>query len=298
MSWAYEGVECYVRTTPESDVVPLYRAWNGSDHFYTSNEAEYNGLPNKFTKEGIACYVAIRQDPGLTPLFRLYKSSIDDHFYCISPDERDMAVSSQQYQYEGIIGYVTPTQNGTFTELYRPLHPSSGDSQHITTALYRAWNPKIGDHLYTTSVAEIDNNGPSLSTDAFKSLLEDKLGDYLQRENLYFADAAYFCPTQKVAQSIIDASQVNQRQYIAEVNDCDDFAHLLKSAFILDAYGSGRRSMPYALGPIWGRNPHHAMDALVIGDGNDFFVKIVEPQLATIFEISDKRLDEIFLGVF
>lgn len=35
-----EGVQCIVSTEPEAGLVPLYRYWNGKDHFYTTNDKE------------------------------------------------------------------------------------------------------------------------------------------------------------------------------------------------------------------------------------------------------------------
>jgi hypothetical protein len=100
-----------------------------------------------------------------------------------------------------------------------------------------------------------------------------------------------------VAQQITDASNVAKHRYITEVFDCDDFAHLLKSAFIDDAYDGGRRSMPYALGVMWGTTPSHAMNVLAVGNGKDYFTKVIEPQTGTIYEPSDKKLTGIYLVV-
>lgn len=114
---------------------------------------------------------------------------------------------------------------------------------------------------------------------------------------IYLADAEYFCPTQKVAQEIIKASKVDQRSYIMEIHDCDDFAHLLKSAFIEDAYDNGRRSMPYALGIVWGSKPAHAMNVIVVSGGADFTVRLIEPQNGKLYKPQHKKLDRIYLMI-
>lgn len=38
--WLYEGIAFYAAFNPLDDHVPLYRAWNGTDHFYTTNKGE------------------------------------------------------------------------------------------------------------------------------------------------------------------------------------------------------------------------------------------------------------------
>ncbi len=280
MSWAFEGIECYVSRGPKQDHAPLYRAWNGSDHFYTMSKPEYNGLPASYQREGIACHLATARITGHAPLYRLYRGANDDHFYCISPAERDNAVNRYGYQYEGIAGYVMPTQS----------------LDHVP--FYRAYNPEIGDHFYTINVAEIDNNGPTLSDAQLRRVLNDQLGSYFDSgKKIYLADSSYFCPTEKVAQEIINDSKVDQRRYISEIFDCDDFAHLLKAAFIEDAYVGGRRTKPYAMGIIWGSKPAHAMNFLVISDGASFTVKVVEPQNGKMFNPSARKLDEIYLAI-
>ena len=93
MSWDYEGIGFYVRTSASAGFAPLYRAWNGSDHFYTTNEAEYNGLPSQYAREGIAGYVSPSAIGGHSPLYRLYQPNIDDHMYTASQSEYDNAAS-------------------------------------------------------------------------------------------------------------------------------------------------------------------------------------------------------------
>lgn len=279
MSWAYEGVECYVSLNQEGNHVPLYRAWNQGDHFYTTSKEEYDGLAGNYQREGISCYVSTVKGHGHVPLYRLYSSKADDHFYCISAAERDEAVSKHGYALEGIVGYVLRREG----------------MGHVP--FYRAWNPEIGDHFYTTNVREIDDNGPSLTPGNLREIIQTQLKGHLGNVQMFFADGRYFCPTERVSSDIIHSSHVDQRRYIAEIHDCDDFAHLLKSAFIEDAYDGGRRSMPYALGIVWGSKPAHAMNMLVLGDGKDFHVQIVEPQTGTIHQPSEDKLNEIYLIV-
>jgi len=278
MAWAYEGIQCYVATKKTTNHTPLYRSWNGKDHFYTANKSEYNGLPKKYKREGIACYIAKKKIAGHVPLYRLYKGKkVDDHFYTTSAPERDRAVKFHSYKYEGVAGYVTQTED------------------NVHKAFYRAWNPKIGDHFYTTKIKEIDDNGPSLSASKLKSVLRKQLKKYTNMVRIYAADAKYFCPTEQVAKDIIKASKVAQRRYIREIHDCDDFAHLLKSAFIEDAYDGGRRSMPYAFGILWGSKPAHAMNFIVTSGGSDFTVRLIEPQNGKLYYPKHGMLAKIYL---
>jgi hypothetical protein len=41
-----------------------------------------------------------------TPLCRLYNGASDDHSFTVSADERDIAIASYGYRYEGTAGYV------------------------------------------------------------------------------------------------------------------------------------------------------------------------------------------------
>ena len=63
--WAYEGIQgyCFKYFLPGLNR-PLYRYWNGKDHFYTTNAAEIGTTTHGrrgrhgYFSEGIACYVA------------------------------------------------------------------------------------------------------------------------------------------------------------------------------------------------------------------------------------------------
>lgn len=83
-TWAYEGIQCYVAIQQITNHVALYRAFNGSDHFYTVNKAEYDGLNQTWQREGIACYIASTQLPSHVPLYRLNHVGKSDHFFTTS----------------------------------------------------------------------------------------------------------------------------------------------------------------------------------------------------------------------
>jgi hypothetical protein len=124
--------------------VPLYRLLKTGtgNHFYTTSATERDNAVNHlgFKYEGIAGYVFSTQVTGSVPLYRLVlaTSTVLDHFYTTSAAERDNAVKTYSYKYEGIQCYVLPTQ------------------MKGTTPLYRLVNSKP-DHFYTISSPEKDN---------------------------------------------------------------------------------------------------------------------------------------------
>ena len=79
---------------------------------------------------------AISTAPVLVPLYRLYKAvsspASRDHFYTISKNEKDSAVSSYGYTYERIECYVSSKSYVGGTPLYR-LYNSSANSHYYTT---------------------------------------------------------------------------------------------------------------------------------------------------------------------
>jgi hypothetical protein len=244
------------------------------------SKSEYDGLPPTYKKEGVACYILDNQIRDHIPLYRLYKGSIDDHFYTTSDEEKNSAINAGGYTDEGIAGYVRAS-------------PSQG---HIP--LYRAYHPGIGDHFYTTSMAEIEAVAPKIGNKKLKKLLEKRLDDFMKDCEIYTADKSYHTPQEHIARMLVDRSQVDQETYISEKFDCDDFAHLLKTEFIKDAYTNGLRRLPYALGVVWGAKPAHAMNIIVTSNGKRRKLRIIEPQTGAFYLPSDKKLDDIYLIVF
>lgn len=74
----------------------------------------------------------------MVPLYRLWSAIGTDHFYTTSAGDRDGAVAGT-YTYEGIIGYIFPTE------------------ECGATAFYRLYHPGVIDHFYTASQVEADN---------------------------------------------------------------------------------------------------------------------------------------------
>lgn len=111
-----EGIQCLIYTKQVEGSVPLYRYFNGQDHFYTTNSNEIGTTtPGQvgrygYKSEGIAgyCFPHVRQ--GTVPLYRYYKGSGVDHFYTTNIAEIGTAVSGHVglhgYKSEGVACYV------------------------------------------------------------------------------------------------------------------------------------------------------------------------------------------------
>jgi len=108
-----EGMECLVYVIQVAGTVPLYRYWNGQDHFYTTNADEI-GTSNPGTvgrygykSEGIAGYCFPEATTGTTPLYRYYKR---EHFYATDSSEIGTTTPGQRgnhgYVSEGVACYV------------------------------------------------------------------------------------------------------------------------------------------------------------------------------------------------
>jgi hypothetical protein len=113
--------------------VPVYWHLNTSsgNSLYTTSQTE--GLSSGYTDEGIAFYSCAGNNEAV---FRLYRPGAQDYFLTSSPYERDRAINSLGYSYEG-------------TSFY---NCSSGGTEPI----YRLYNPTRRKHLYTSSAAERD----------------------------------------------------------------------------------------------------------------------------------------------
>jgi hypothetical protein len=75
----------------------------GSDHFYTTDEANARSAANYVLEDQNPIYVYPTQLCGSVPFYRMYSST--DHFYTADPAERASAAGIG-YTDEGIEGYV------------------------------------------------------------------------------------------------------------------------------------------------------------------------------------------------
>ncbi|KAH9918926.1 uncharacterized protein BXZ73DRAFT_52705, partial [Epithele typhae] len=112
--YAAEGVAAQVfppsGTAPGVGAVPFYRLYSpsGTDHFYTTNEAEANNAAGNlgYTYEGVSSFIYPTSLCGAVPLYRMYNPKVIDHFYTTNINERQNAIRNLGYSDEGIAGYV------------------------------------------------------------------------------------------------------------------------------------------------------------------------------------------------
>jgi len=100
--WKYEKTEGNIYKSRVSGTVPLYRWWNGRDHFYTGDSLSFRNYGYK--SEGVAGYCFPRDQGSSTiPLYRWYAGgSCNNHFYTTSYTEGRRS----GYKYEGVVCYV------------------------------------------------------------------------------------------------------------------------------------------------------------------------------------------------
>jgi hypothetical protein len=114
-----------------SAAIPVTRAWNGTQHFYTTSYAEAVGAG--FGVEAAAYFYVSGLGDGLAPLYRCYIPSIGRHFYTQAANCEGAGYS------EGPLGLV------------------ANDGRCGATPLYRMYNGALQDHFYTTSAAEVSS---------------------------------------------------------------------------------------------------------------------------------------------
>ena len=103
-----EGTACKLWTTQAPGMVPLYRLWNGADHFYTSDEQEKNGLRHPWNYEGIPGYILSTRTEGTVPFYRMFFRTNGDHHYTVNEEERSRCINGGQCDDEGYVGFVFP----------------------------------------------------------------------------------------------------------------------------------------------------------------------------------------------
>jgi hypothetical protein len=108
--------------------VPVYRYFNGFDHFYTQNYNELRGGNGVYNYEGIAYYVYSSQASGSTLLYRLWKNGV--HLYTTSATDAQNFCLYNGWYPETSVGYVyTTPQTGT-----KPVYVyANGDFIFYTT---------------------------------------------------------------------------------------------------------------------------------------------------------------------
>ncbi|RPD61989.1 hypothetical protein L226DRAFT_571372 [Lentinus tigrinus ALCF2SS1-7] len=133
-------------------VIPLYVAVSGSitDRLYTTDasEAERALESGVYSHQSVLVYIYSNTTgpdvPDAVPFYRLWSSTKTDHYVTASWDEVESAVTTNGYEYQGVVGY---TYADTSAETGCPG----------TVALHRAFNPDIEAHYYTTNATAAEN---------------------------------------------------------------------------------------------------------------------------------------------
>lgn len=129
---------------PSTDCLkPLLRYWHDemTGHFYTSRWEELGPGKSGWAYEGFEGYVAAERDcfvPDTRPLYRFWHPDRRKHFYTTSEGEKE-AVEGQGFIYDGVTGYVLPSEG------------------ELTLPLYRCYSTQEDDHFYTTNWDEVQN---------------------------------------------------------------------------------------------------------------------------------------------
>lgn len=128
------------------NIVPFYRYYNGSDHFYTINAQEIGTIipgskgHHNYISEGICCQLYNTKVEGTIELYRY--SNGKEHFYTTNSDEIGTVAPGSKgkhnYVSEGVSGYVYPTIHKDTKPLYRYLNGS--------------------EHFYTINAEEVKGN--------------------------------------------------------------------------------------------------------------------------------------------
>ena len=119
--------------------------------------------------------------------------------------------------------------------------------------------------------AELDSFGIETQ---LREQLKDRLGLASQ---IHLADEQYWLTPLHDVTDLIERECIYDLAYRDEVNDCDDFAHMLADAMIRSQWQNQKRQLPHAFGEVWGRVPAggHALNIMINSDGA---VRFVEPQ--------------------
>jgi len=128
----------------------------------------------------------------------------------------------------------------------------------------------IGDKVYLTS------------SDLRRKVTLALSGKLRHDFNFHIPDSEYYLTPMEDVKRLVERDKIDRREYASEVGDCDDFAFLLKAAFIRHAWDEGKRRAPHSVGIIWGMLPHgHAINWVLTRQEGLYFI---EPQTDEIFK--------------
>jgi hypothetical protein len=140
--------------------------------------------------------------------------------------------------------------------------------------------------------------GAILDSFDVETQLRDQLkGQLGMASQIHLADEKYWLPPLHDVTDLIEREGIFELAYRAEVNDCDDFAHMLADAMIRSQWQNQKRKLPHAFGEVWGRVPGggHAINIMVNEDGA---VRFVEPQATlsnAVMTVAECDMDQIWM---
>lgn len=115
-----EGVGFSTLKAPVGDAKPMYRMWNGKEHFYTTDENEMRSLTGRgYNLEGNIGYVFATQQPGTLPVQRYY----------FPGQRRSPSASTDGAQFtfwQWPTGQKQPYHGGQFGRQVQPVDPNTG----------------------------------------------------------------------------------------------------------------------------------------------------------------------------
>jgi alpha-tubulin suppressor-like RCC1 family protein len=137
---------------PATTTVTQYRLYSDvtKEHLYTTDLNEYNVLgANNWIQEGVAYRMltnGVYNGVAATiPMYRLYHAGILQHHWTTDSNEVVVLCANTQWEYEGVAGYLLPTQATGTVPLYRmslaspPIHLWTTDLNEYDTLATRGW---------------------------------------------------------------------------------------------------------------------------------------------------------------
>lgn len=110
-------LDAQIRLDESYPVTDLYRCRNtkSNDRLLTANPQELNSLQN-WVNEGSVGKIYTTQRPGTVPLYRTFLNNAAQHLFTLNWSEAHLGT------FEGIAGYVSPTQEEGMAPIYRYQH--------------------------------------------------------------------------------------------------------------------------------------------------------------------------------
>lgn len=125
--------------TNKNERIPVYRFYNGRNHFYSTNYNE--GVNNGYSYEGILGYSAMGGSGIPVAVRRFYYAAKNDHFYTLSNPAVDTnnPFNVNWYFAANMFLAYSPSDNGM--------------------KIYQYFNPSKVDHFYTSNYGELGAGG-------------------------------------------------------------------------------------------------------------------------------------------